>query len=506
MGEKIIIVGAGITGLGAALALSANTQMAREIVLLERDPPPPETSPDDAFEVWDRKGVGHLRHSHAFLAVLYRLIKTNYPDLLKALVDAGCRELKFADGLGDKMKAVYVAEPGDEDLTILTSRRTTLEYVIRQYVAQLPGVTIASDVTVRDVISEAQADGTLNVKGVMAERGGETCEWFADITLDAGGRNSQLVPWLIKQGATVDESLDPSGILYYTRHYRLRPGQEEPKPGKVPAAGDLGYIKFGVFPADNGCFSITFALPEIEMEMRKAIVQPEHFDALCAGLPGVATWTDPERSQPKGRVLGMGDIKATWREFVPDDKAIAHNFFALGDAAIRTNPLYGRGCSFGFIQAHILADVIAQSSDPETRAIRFHAGVREEIRPYFDDMVRQDKQSINAARNALDPDYKPGFKARLMKRFVEDGITIVIRTRADILRMAMKSFHMVEKPNLWMRKPSVLFTIARTWARGKKRNAEHYPPKLGPERKEMFETLGLSWQKDIDILVKGEGG
>lgn len=494
MGERVLIVGAGITGLSAALALSAT---GNEVVLLERDAAPPQTSPDDAFEVWERKGVGHMRHSHAFLAVLYQLIKTRYPDLLKALVDAGCRELKFADGLSDDIRKTYVSEPEDEDLTVLTSRRTTLEYVMRDYVTSLPGVIIETEVTVRDVIADPMPDGTLDVRGVLAEQAGETREWRADVTVDAGGRNSQLVPWLIRQGATVDESLDPSGILYYTRHYRLKPGQEEPKRGKIPGAGDLGYIKFGVFPADNGCFSITFALPEVEMEMRKAIVQPEHFDTLCANLPGLATWTSSERSDPKGRVLGMGDIKATWREFVPGGKAVAHNFFAIGDAAIRTNPLYGRGCSFGFIQAHILADVLDEDSDPEKRAIAFDAQVRKAVRPFYDDMVRQDKSSFRRAQNALDPDYKPGIRARLISFFVEDGITIVIRSRADILRQAMRGFHMIDKPAAWIRKPSVMFLILKTLARGKKRNAALYPPKLGPDRREMFETLGISWQKDM---------
>lgn len=497
LSENVLIVGAGITGLGAALALSAS---GRKVTLLERDPPPPETSPDDAFEVWERKGVGHLRHSHAFLAVLYQLIKTRYPDLLRALTDAGCRELKFADGLSDTLKASYVEQEGDEDLTILTSRRTTLEYVMRKYVSELPGTTIETDITVRDVITQKLEDGTLDVKGVVAERGGQTREWRADVTLDVGGRNSQLVPWLEAHGTKVEESLDPSGILYYTRHYRLKAGQDEPKPGKIPAAGDLGYIKFGVFPADNGCFSVTFALPEIEMEMRKAIVLPEQFDALCNNLPGLANWTSPQRSEPKGRVLGMGDIKATWRNFVPGGKAVAHNFFVLGDAAIRTNPLYGRGCSFGFIQAHIIADVLGELDDAEERAQVFAERVEDAIRPFYKDMVNQDKQSIKRARNALDPDYKPGLRARLVRRLVEDGLSIVMRTRVDLLRQAMKSFHMIDKPNLWIRKPSVIWVIARTWMRGKKRNAAHYPPKIGPDRREMFEALNLSWQKDIDIL------
>ena len=30
--------------------------------------------------------------------------------------------------------------------------------------------------------------------------------------------------------------------------------------------------KFGVFPGDNGCFSITLCVPEVEEELRKKIV------------------------------------------------------------------------------------------------------------------------------------------------------------------------------------------------------------------------------------------
>ncbi|MHB8530783.1 MAG: FAD-dependent oxidoreductase, partial [Caulobacteraceae bacterium] len=65
MVERVAILGAGMAGLCAALALSGRR---REIVLLERDPPPPEGGAEEAFEGWERRGVGHLRHSHAFLA------------------------------------------------------------------------------------------------------------------------------------------------------------------------------------------------------------------------------------------------------------------------------------------------------------------------------------------------------------------------------------------------------------------------------------------------------
>ena len=93
--------------------------------------------------------------------------------------------------------------------------------------------------------------------------------------------------WLAEQGVTWDEESEDAGILYFTRHYRLEPGAEEPVRGANAATGDLGYLKFGVFPGDNGCFSITICVPEIEMEMRKAIVNPDTFDAIWRGkVPG----------------------------------------------------------------------------------------------------------------------------------------------------------------------------------------------------------------------------
>ena len=71
MAEKVLVIGAGMAGLWTALALGPT---GREVVLLERDPPPPDGGPDEAFEGWTRRGVGHLRHSHAFLARLRLLI------------------------------------------------------------------------------------------------------------------------------------------------------------------------------------------------------------------------------------------------------------------------------------------------------------------------------------------------------------------------------------------------------------------------------------------------
>jgi sulfite reductase beta subunit-like hemoprotein len=42
---------------------------------------------------------------------------------------------------------------------------------------------------------------------------------------------------------------------------------------------------------------------------------------------------------------------------------------------LQTNPMYGRGCA-AFVQAEVLAEVLATLSDPEERADRYHARTR----------------------------------------------------------------------------------------------------------------------------------
>jgi 2-polyprenyl-6-methoxyphenol hydroxylase-like FAD-dependent oxidoreductase len=323
----------------------------------------------------------------------------------------------------------------------------------------------------------------------------------ADLVVDAAGRTSDACEQLTALGATVGEVSESAGILYFTRHYRLRPGQVEPPRGKSPASGDLGFMKFGVFPADNGCFSITICVPEIEMEMRKAIVDPATFDALCRQIPGMAPWIDPERSEGVSRVFGMGDLHSRWRDLVKDGRPAATGFFAIGDSLVRTNPLYGRGCSFAAVSAYALRDTLNETADPAARALVFHDKIQAEIRPYYDNMLEQDRAAIRRARHALTPGYRPNLRAKVLKSFLEDGVNIAVRSDPGLMREALRGFHMLEHPSAWLRRPRNFAKVMGYWARGKAANAAAYPPKLGPERDELYTALGVSPQADIERLA-----
>ncbi len=488
MAESIIIVGAGIAGLGSAMALARE---GRKITILDRDPPP-SMDVETAFEAWERKGVTQLRHSHVFLGCLVSLIRRRHPRLHEMLVGAGAREIGFEDSLPPQLRDRYAPDSGDREMAFLFSRRTTLEHVMRAYVESLPGVTFETGVRVKTLATRAR-DGAIEVIGVNAETDtSPPAQRQADLVLDCCGRNSLLTDDLRASGAMIDEERHPAGILYFTRHYRLKEGQVEPPRDNVPGAGDLGYIKFGVFAADNRHFSITLAVPEIETRLRTATFDPQTFDRICNQIPGAARWIDPQRAEPVTKVFGMGNLFNVWREYAKGNQPQALNFFAVGDAAIRTNPLYGRGCSLSVMHAHILADVLDRSNDPRERAILFEQDTRREIRPYWDSIVKQDQGAIRRAQNEQKPGYRPRLKSRLIKSFAEDAIGPATRSHLDVYRAIMKTFHMLEAPTVWLRNPVVMAKVLWTWAKPKTAKVSLYPPKLGPAREEMLARLGLA--------------
>jgi 2-polyprenyl-6-methoxyphenol hydroxylase-like FAD-dependent oxidoreductase len=490
--EKVVVVGAGMAGLWAAMALAPT---AREIVVLERDPPPPPGGPEEAFADWTRRGVGHLRHSHAFLARLRTLIRDEHPALLQQLLAEGCRELPFEGGLTEAHKRNFTPQAIDGDLVILTSRRTTLELVMRRHAAALPGVTLRSDLFAKElVIAPGEPP---RVSGVRLEHG-EVLE--ADVVVDAAGRNSTCIEQLTAVGADIRETGESAGVIYFTRHYQLLPGQAEPPRGENRATGDMGYLKFGVFPGDNGCFSITLCAPEVEEELRKAVVDPAVFDRICRELPGVAPWIDPKRAKPISRVFGMGQLESRWRDLAPNGRAAAQGFFAVGDSLVRTNPLYGRGCSFAAVEASLLRDALEASRDPAERLARYRAGVEAELRPYYEVMRKADQGAIRRARQALTPGFKPKLRARLLRSFLEDGVGVAIREDVDLLRAFLRGFHMLEHPDAWLKRPANLAKILRYWARPKPASSK--PPPLGPKRDALFATLGLSPTADIERLAQ----
>jgi 2-polyprenyl-6-methoxyphenol hydroxylase-like FAD-dependent oxidoreductase len=424
------------------------------------------------------------------------IIQDKYPDLLEAFYQAGARRVDFAEMLPPELKAQYRPAAIDEKLWVLLCRRATMETVLRRHVESLPHINIVNNCKVTGMLTHSSAAGDLTATGIAVEREGVSSSRPADIVVDASGRKSKFPIWFAALGRDLVEENADAEIVYYTKHYRLQAGRSEPSRGERAGAGDLGYLKYGVFPGDNGHFSIILCLPLAEKLLLQVVRDSAQFDEICRNIPGLAAWLDDNRSSATTEPFGMADIRSVWRHYLPNDEPLARNFFAVGDAALRTNPLYGRGCSIGILHAHILVEVIAADDDPLVRARHFEARTENELRPIYTASLREDKSGIQRSAAILEGHTidKPDNLKKWFRGAFADAFRAASREQLHVMRGAMKTFHLLEKPGDFLKEPKIRWTVLRYMLRGRRRNsAKRLQP--GPDRQQMHQLLGIPGQR-----------
>ena len=389
--ESVVIIGAGVGGLGSALALARN---GHPVTLLERDPLPARADAEEAF-LGERKGAPQVHQTHAFLARLHLILRERFPDVLEALLARGAFRLPTTSNLGEP-------QPGDEDLEVIVTRRTTLDWVLRQAVLAEPGVTVRPATAVASLRASGAPGATPTVTGVILEDGREL---GADIVVAAAGRRDPVPRWLAELSAAPTEEIHESGLMYLTRWYRLPEGFDlnklDPKLG-----GDLGFVKYLGVPGDGGTLSITLAIRPDDSELRRTLSVDDGFEEACRRLPGPDQFFQFDL-EPIGPVRPMGGLLNRRRRYLDETGGpLVLGFHAVGDSHTTTNPLYGRGCSLAMVGAVALADAAAaHPGDPRGRALAYEAACTAQIEPWFELSVQTDRTGadpVGRSAGALD--------------------------------------------------------------------------------------------------------
>ena len=482
---QVLVVGGGVAGLGSALALA---QQGHDVTVVERDDTPMPESADEAFE-WDRRGAPQVRHSHAFLARLVGMLRRDHADIYAELLAEGATEMRFGDDLPPTITD-YVREPEDDDLVMLACRRTTFEWVLRRRALAEGRVTFRVGVGVAGVLLGEPIDESdlPHVEGVRLANG---TELRADLTVVAAGRRSALSDWLVEAGLpVVHEEVDDTGIVYFSRFYRLREGAEYP-PRTGPIGGDLGYLKYGVFVGDNRTFSVTLATPTDDDELRRKLLDPAVFDDCARQLVATAPWLDGRAEPITGDVHVMAGLLNRWREYVVDGVPVATGVIPVGDAVLCTNPLYGRGCSIAFWGANLLAQAVgAHPSDVRAMAVAYDSALRSEIFPWYRSGVEQDAEARRVSAALLkgeDPDGDTSDPRTLMRSVFRDGLLPAIRTDSVVLRAFFRGLNLLSTPDSLMKDAEVTNRVFAAWQQRDQRPAE---PPLGPRRRaDLLELL-----------------
>jgi 2-polyprenyl-6-methoxyphenol hydroxylase-like FAD-dependent oxidoreductase len=489
----VAIAGAGIAGLGAALALARG---GARVTLLERDATPLPETPIAAFERWERRGAPQVRHSHAFLARLRNLLRDRAPDVLAALLAAGAEELPLASllrpGIDDASP-----RPGDEDLTLLACRRITFEWVLHRLALREPNVTLRDGCDVRGLLVDGELTGRPRVAGLRLRSARTDEELRADLVVDACGRRSPLASWLAAAGLpALDETSEPCGVYYCSRFYKLRDGVAPPE-RETTIGADLGYVKYAIFHGDGRIFSITFAAAPEDKPLR-ALLREAGFEAAARQFPVIVRWIQPELAEPITPVYGMDGLRNTRRSLARGGEPSVAGLVQLGDAAIHTNPLYGRGCTFALVHAYLLADALAEHGPDVLAAARaLEAATEREIVPWYQLALAQDRDAAawaaqlrgEAPTPAAAP-AKPGAvdPRSYMRDLMRHGLVPALRLDATVLRAFSRSFNLLDPPGDLMRRADVLQRVLKIY----QGRAQREEPYLGPSRSELIEILSAA--------------
>ncbi|BBH70750.1 hydroxylase [Actinoplanes sp. OR16] len=387
---RILILGAGLAGLGTALLLARDQH---QVTVIERDPDGPPPDAGDAWDDWQRRGVNQFRLPHFMLPRWWHLMRTQLPEVGQALTAAGARELNLIGMLPVERRGAL--QPGDERFDTVTARRPVLEAVLSP-AAEAAGVTIRRGVAVTGLTT----DGSTRVTGVLTA-GGTAIS--ADLVVDCGGRRSALSSWLQAAGARAPyEERADCGFVYYSRHFA----------GELPAARtnllhSYDSLSAITLPGDNGTWSVVLATASGDKALR-GLREPARWHAAVARYPLVAPWADGE---PISGVDVMAGIEDRHRRLVVDGSLVATGVVAVGDSWACTNPSIGRGASMAMIHAVLLRDLLRETdpADHEKLARRFDEASTRVVEPLYRATLWNDQHRLaEMAADAAGATYETG--------------------------------------------------------------------------------------------------
>ena len=381
-------MGGSAAGLFAALLLA---RAGHQVLVLERDCLQPASDVESAAAAAFRPSAPQIVQPHIVMARCRQLLIEHLPDVYAGLLAAGVAEAPLRTQMPDSLPDT-AARPGDERLTPMMTRRSTVDWVLQRTAAAEPRVTVRFGVKVTGLLAAGRVGGRPpHVAGVCTDWG----DLAADLVVDATGRRSPIDDWLTQAGARTTATWRAEcGIAYFSRHYRVRPGAGLPAPLVTRIVVALDEFLAGKWGGDHGTVQLVVAPLAADHRFR-TVRDPQVFTAVLRTVPTYAAWL--EVMDPITDVFPMAGLHNTLRRLVADGVPVATGLHAIGNSVCTTNPTLGRGLALALSSAADLADAIGEhAADPAAQALALDRLVGAHVVPFY-----HDQAAIDAARLAM---------------------------------------------------------------------------------------------------------
>jgi 2-polyprenyl-6-methoxyphenol hydroxylase-like FAD-dependent oxidoreductase len=440
---EVVIIGAGVAGLGAALGLDVH---GHAVTVVEQDPPPPTTAGDAAFELWTRRSVPQFRQAHGFSARSRSLLLKYAPGVVERLAVDG-----ITDANAFKMVAPpEIHEPDDEAFTGFMTRRPAFELALRLEAEDRPHIRFECPATVAGLLFVDHGP-TPVVTGVRLADGRVL---DADVVVDAAGRRSRVSGWVEEAGGMVSESVEDCGITYFTRYFRRMENSPLPIPAVFGIATRAEHLLVLGFAGDHDTYAITMAAAAWDDDLRE-LRHDRAWDAVAASLPVVAPWAARDNASPLGPVGTMTGHRNVLRHYMPNGEPAVLGILSVGDSLCTTNPAYGWGASMALTYAFTASEAInAGAEDLSSLANRYHTAVGPEAEGVYAESAASDRVRNYRWRN--DPVPAEDHDEAERQSLIEEGILPGIMRDPVLARAFLRRVNLVEPPGALLENPDVL--------------------------------------------------
>lgn len=424
-GEKVIVVGAGVSGLSAAAAASP---FFDAVVVLEKD------ALSDAPEI--RSGAIQGAHIHTMLRGGEAGLQKLLPGIRDDFLNAGAVELDMgADYVGFDFGVRRAQE--FLDMPVIMMSRPGYEQVMRDRVKALGNV---------DILSGRKVDGIefSGERPALRIDDDNTASSSADLIIDARGRGAPILNELKRAGypETPHHALGIS-MCYVSGRFRRSPAHRDSRTAML-VRPDPPDCRYGiVFPIEGGDWIITLG-------GRNDVVPPTDPDGFFDYIKqtGVQDFYDfVEGAELVGKLWRYRKPTAHWRRF-DQMNDFPDRFLPIGDTITSINPTFGQGMTLGVLQANGLRSALEEFAldDPEFRSA------------YFRDAMSASEMAWDLAKSTdLQYPFVTGERPEGFEQAVafSKGLRLVAAEDKEIQRLVMEVFHM-EKSSDCLRDPAII--------------------------------------------------
>jgi 2-polyprenyl-6-methoxyphenol hydroxylase-like FAD-dependent oxidoreductase len=363
LGERAVVIGAGIGGLAMAGALA---KYFERIEVFERDRLTTAAA--------SRTGTPQDRHPHGLLAGGLRALGEIFPGFESDLAGAGAVPVRVAQDIQYERPEVGALPKRDFGMTLLCASRPMIEFVLRRRAEALANVALRPECRVTEIVRAPFGAG---VRGVRFDAGSGRSEILeADLVVDASGR-----------GAPTASFLDALGWE---------------RPEVTTVGVDLGYATAVIpVPADAPSdWKLVLAQPDPPALALHAVLVPIEERRWIIGITNhgaaarLETWDD---FLAASRALAMPTLAEALRCAAPPDgirhyrfresiwkhfdrlRRLPRGILPVADALCRFNPIHGQGMSAAGKQARLLQKVSDRAAAEPDPIVALQAGFMAEV-------------------------------------------------------------------------------------------------------------------------------